>query len=86
MQFGVWKKLCQINYKLYFFADKRLFLSDAYKCQETWERRLQNPVIQNIKLGTSFHTYLYIFQECLFPSVKLEVQTCNSCKNKFVIW
>jgi hypothetical protein len=29
---------------------------------------------------------LYIFQECLFPSVKLEVQTCNSCKNKFVIW
>jgi hypothetical protein len=33
-------------------AEKRLFLTEAYRCQEAWERRLQAPVLQNIKLGT----------------------------------
>lgn len=38
----------------HFPLDRRLFLSDAYKCEEAWERRLQAPVLQNIKLDDLF--------------------------------
>ncbi|PNF23762.1 hypothetical protein B7P43_G16833 [Cryptotermes secundus] len=38
----------------HFAFSKRLFLSDAYRCQEAWERRLQSPALQNIKLDDMY--------------------------------
>jgi len=45
-------RLYEVNFESFVLTDRRLFLSDAYKCEEAWERRLQAPVLQNIKLGT----------------------------------
>lgn len=33
---------------------KRLFLSDAYRCEEAWDRRLESPLLQKIDPSTMF--------------------------------
>nr|CAD7400215.1 unnamed protein product [Timema poppensis] len=40
---------CQLS------CGKRCFLSEAYKCQEAWERRLKAPILQKIKLDDFFY-------------------------------
>ncbi|PSN51226.1 hypothetical protein C0J52_10547 [Blattella germanica] len=35
-------------------TEKRLFLSEAYRCQEAWEKRLTSPILQKIQL-TEFY-------------------------------
>lgn len=34
---------------------KRFILSEAYRCQEAWQNRLQTPTIQNINLDELFN-------------------------------
>ncbi|XP_067003991.2 small ribosomal subunit protein mS27 [Anabrus simplex] len=41
---------------------KRFLLSNSFPCQEAWERRLQSPIFQNLKLGDLYQDLEQKFQ------------------------
>lgn len=48
----MWKQLCRAHTLAR--ANSRTFLSDAYKCTDAWQARLESPVLQRIK-ATPFY-------------------------------
>lgn len=47
-------RLCRVYRDSRNATQKRLFLSDAYRCEETWDRRLESPLLQDIDPSTMF--------------------------------
>lgn len=56
----MWKQLC---YAPVIRQNVRTFLSDAYRCTEAWQSRLNTPVLQQIKLETFLHEIDRKFQQ-----------------------
>ena len=54
----MWKQLYNTN-RIW----ARTFLSDAYKCTDTWNARLTSPVLQNIKPETFYYELENKFQQ-----------------------
>ncbi|KAJ8873041.1 hypothetical protein PR048_026657 [Dryococelus australis] len=44
----------KINFMMSSILDRRWFLSPAYSCQDVWEKRLESPLLQQVKLD-DFH-------------------------------
>ncbi|KAJ9592010.1 hypothetical protein L9F63_001449 [Diploptera punctata] len=45
------RRLLDVSRLKHAAVKKRLFLSEAYRCQEAWEKRLQTPILQRINLN-----------------------------------
>lgn len=58
----MWKQLCRNKFRLQ-NANVRHFLSDAYKCSEAWENRLQSPILQKIRPDLFYYDLDRKFQQ-----------------------
>lgn len=47
-------RLCRVYHGSRNATQKRLFLSDAYRCEEAWDRRFESPLLQEIDPSTMF--------------------------------
>lgn len=48
------QRLCQVRQRSRSVSQRRLFLSEAYHCEDAWSRRLESPLLQKIESGTMF--------------------------------
>lgn len=58
----MWKQVCR-NKFLVQTTNVRYFLSNAYKCSEAWESRLQSPILQKIRPDLFYYDLERKFQQ-----------------------
>lgn len=58
----MWKQVCR-NKFLVKRTNVRYFLSEAYKCSEAWENRLQSPILQKIRPDRFYYDLDQKFQQ-----------------------
>lgn len=47
-----------------FLAAKRTVLSEAYQCEEAWQRRLDSPFLKHLKMGKQIYLLHYNHPQC----------------------